>query len=141
MLKFLHTCLKWAIASKELDALQRYRTHSDEAARFLAEFPAAADAIAYVQAMGEGRPTDDITRVRDAIDDRECARMHRLASAIRATPVPQAAPVPPRNLGQAFLDGSPGLVSALDDLGSHLSASWAGRHPVDPASWYEVAAR
>lgn len=57
--------LKFLIAGKELLELDRYRVEMQQARRWLAEFPDAADALDYVDSSARGLPIGELRAVRE----------------------------------------------------------------------------
>jgi len=72
--------LKWLIAGRELETLNRYRVAVGCADRWLAEFPDSVDALGHVKAWAEGRDGEDWDNYADISRLRERMRRRREAN-------------------------------------------------------------
>lgn len=61
------TWLKWAIAGKELEKLERYRLTCQEVQRWNASLPQSARTAEYIYETGEGHEAKEIGRFREEI--------------------------------------------------------------------------
>jgi hypothetical protein len=62
--------IKWLVAKKEMEELERWRTWSAEHRQWLTEFPDIADTLDNVSAMANGKNCIDVTTLRDRFRSR-----------------------------------------------------------------------
>jgi len=67
MFAWLMYKLKWAIARKDLEALERYRLACLDVQRWNASLPHSADTGKYIHDVGEGKIGSDISRFREEL--------------------------------------------------------------------------
>lgn len=64
--------LKWRIARKELEELERWRVHCIDLQRYLGEFPDIADTLFHLEAVANGFETPHVTpaTIREKVFER-----------------------------------------------------------------------
>lgn len=67
MIKWLHSKIKWLVAGKELEELERWRSYWQQTDRWFAEFPEAEIALRYLEAKASGTYSKDIAELRNEL--------------------------------------------------------------------------